>query len=61
MPFIQCEFQEGLSDEQKDELAEKIVDVVNKSIGSSPPHINVVIREWPGKNLVEAGVHRRKF
>lgn len=61
MPFIQVEVQQGLSDEQKDELAEKVVEVVHKSIGSSVPHINVVIRDWPGKNLVEAGQHGRKY
>lgn len=61
MPFIQCDFQHGLSNAQKDELTEKIVDVVNKSIGSSRPHINVVIREWPEKNLVEAGKHARRY
>lgn len=61
MPFIQCELQQGLTDQQKDELAERIVNAVHQSIGSSIPHINVVIRDWPGKNLVEAGSHNRKY
>lgn len=61
MPYIQCEFQEGLSKQQKERLANQIVKVVNASIGSSIPHINVVIREWPGQNLVEAGEHDRDF
>lgn len=61
MPFIQCDFQSILTDAQKEKLAAGIVEVVNKSIGSSIPHINVVIREWPGRNLVEAGEPSRKF
>jgi 4-oxalocrotonate tautomerase family enzyme len=55
MPYIQLDIQEGLTLEQKKALTTQVVDVVNKAIGSSKPHINFVIREWPTENIAEAG------
>lgn len=61
MPYIQCEFQEGLSETQKRDLAERIVEVVHEHLGSPIPFISAVIREWPAANMVEAGEIGRVF
>ncbi|GLV23898.1 tautomerase family protein [Sphingobium sp. TomTYG45] len=55
MPFIQCDIELGLSDEQKIEIVRRMVNVTNKAIGSSCEHINVVIREHPAANIGETG------
>jgi 4-oxalocrotonate tautomerase family enzyme len=55
MPFIQCDIEVGLSDEQKTEIVRRMVEVTNKAIGSSCEHINVVIREHPKANIGETG------
>lgn len=55
MPFIQCDIEEGLSDEKKTEIIRRMVTVTNKAIGSSCEHINVVIREHPTTNIGETG------
>jgi 4-oxalocrotonate tautomerase family enzyme len=55
MPFIQCDIEYGLSDEQKTEIVRRMIEVTNKSIGSSCEHINVVIREHPAANIGETG------
>ncbi len=55
MPFIQCDLQEGLTNEQKELLVRKMTEVTHKAIGSAYRHINVVLREHPGSNLGEAG------
>ena len=55
MPFIQCDIEEGLSDEQKTEIIERMVQVTHKAIGSSCAHINVVLREHPTANMGETG------
>jgi 4-oxalocrotonate tautomerase family enzyme len=61
MPFIQCDIQEGLSDEKKRELVNRFTQVTHESIGSAIAHINVVIREHSATNLGEAGVVDRKL
>jgi phenylpyruvate tautomerase PptA (4-oxalocrotonate tautomerase family) len=55
MPFIHVDLETGLTDEEKLELTRKIVQVTHDAIGSAVGHINVVLREWPGVNIVEAG------
>ena len=55
MPFIQCDIEEGLSDEKMTEIIRRMVAVTNKAIGSSCEHINVVIREHPTANIGETG------
>lgn len=55
MPFIQCDLEQGLSDTQKKELVRRMADITHKAIGSAMGHINVVLREHPSANLVEAG------
>ncbi len=61
MPFIQCEFQHGLSEAEKTRLLERIVEVVHEHLGSPLPFISAVIREWSGCNMVEAGEIGRRF
>ena len=61
MPYIQVDIQTGLDPAKKKQLTESIVDVVNKAIGSSRAHINVVLREWPTANIVEAGESERNL
>jgi phenylpyruvate tautomerase PptA (4-oxalocrotonate tautomerase family) len=55
MPYIQCDLEIGLSDEEKTALIRKMVEVTHKAIGSAYGHINVVLREHPASNLAEAG------
>jgi 4-oxalocrotonate tautomerase family enzyme len=55
MPFIQCDIEQGLSDEQKTEIVRRMVDVTHAAIGSACEHINVVLREHPAVNLGETG------
>ena len=55
MPFIHVDLETGLTEEDKVELTQRIVEVTHDAIGSAVGHINVVIRDWPGANIVEAG------
>lgn len=55
MPFIQIDIEHGLTKPQKTELTQEVVKIVNAAIGSSVEHINVVVRESPTENIVEAG------
>jgi phenylpyruvate tautomerase PptA (4-oxalocrotonate tautomerase family) len=59
MPFIQCDLEVGLSDNEKRDLVKKMTEVTHKAIGSAYGHINVVLREHPGSNIGEAGVADR--
>ncbi len=55
MPFIHVDLETGLTEEETIDLTQKIVEVTHDAIGSAVGHINVVIRDWPGANIVEAG------
>ncbi len=55
MPFIQCDLEVGLSDDEKAALVKKMTEVTHKAIGSAYGHINVVLREHPANNIGEAG------
>jgi 4-oxalocrotonate tautomerase family enzyme len=55
MPFIQCDLEVGLSDEEKTALVKTMTEITHKAIGSAHGHINVVLREHPAANLGEAG------
>ena len=55
MPFIHVDLETGLTEEEKIELTQRIVEVTHDAIGSAVGHINVVIRDWSGANIVEAG------
>src|SRR5215207_2854420 len=55
MPYIQIDIEHGLTKPQKAELTKEVVKIVNAAIGSSIGHINVVVRESPTANIVEAG------
>lgn len=55
MPFIQCDLEVGLADNEKTALVQKMTDITHKAIGSAYAHINVVLREHPAANLGEAG------
>ena len=61
MPFIQCDLEAGLSDQQKKRLVERMTEVTHNAIGSAYGHINVVLREHPSSNLGEAGEPDRKL
>lgn len=61
MPYIQIEMQQGLAAEPKKAMLAEIVDLVNKTIGSSKAHINVALIELPPENLAEAGVPDRRL
>jgi phenylpyruvate tautomerase PptA (4-oxalocrotonate tautomerase family) len=55
MPFIQCDLEVGLSDEEKLALVKSMTEITHKTIGSAYGHINVVLREHPAANIGEAG------
>ena len=55
MPFIQCDLEAGLSENEKRDLVKRMIEVTHKSIGSAYGHINVVLREHPSSNIGEAG------
>ena len=55
MPFIQCDLEVGLSENEKRDLVKRMIEVTHKSIGSAYGHINVVLREHPSSNIGEAG------
>ena len=55
MPYIQCDLEQGLSNSQKKELVRRMAEVTHRAIGSAMAHINVVLREHPSVNLLEAG------
>jgi 4-oxalocrotonate tautomerase family enzyme len=55
MPFIQCDLEAGLSDNEKRDLVKKMTEITHRAIGSAYGHINVVLREHPSSNLGEAG------
>ena len=55
MPFIQVDIRSGLSADQREALAERIVEVVHDAIGSARAHVNVAIREVEPGALVESG------
>jgi len=59
MPFIQCDLEVGLNDNEKRDLVKKMTEVTHKAIGSADGHINVVLREHPASNIGEAGVADR--
>jgi phenylpyruvate tautomerase PptA (4-oxalocrotonate tautomerase family) len=59
MPFIQCDLEIGLSDDEKLALIKAMTDITHKAIGSAHGHINVVLREHPASNIGEAGVAGR--
>jgi phenylpyruvate tautomerase PptA (4-oxalocrotonate tautomerase family) len=61
MPYIQCDLEEGLSNEVKEALVKKMIAVTHDSIGSAVGHINVVLREHSASNLGEAGVSARRL
>jgi phenylpyruvate tautomerase PptA (4-oxalocrotonate tautomerase family) len=55
MPFIQCDLEAGLSEDEKRDLVKRMIEVTHKSIGSAYGHINVVLREHASSNIGEAG------
>lgn len=55
MPYIQCDLEVGLSDEEKTALVQAMTEITHKAIGSAYGHINVVLREHPASNIGEAG------
>jgi phenylpyruvate tautomerase PptA (4-oxalocrotonate tautomerase family) len=55
MPYICCDVQEGLTDEQKSRLVDEIVRITHEKIGSPIPYIHVAIREFPRSSFVQSG------
>ena len=55
MPFIQCDLEIGLTDQEKRDLVQRMTEITHLTIGSAYGHINVVLREHPSSNLGEAG------
>ena len=55
MPFIQCDLEVGLTDQEKRDLVQRMTEITHRTIGSAYGHINVVLREHPSSNLGEAG------
>ncbi len=55
MPVIQCDIREGRSEAQKQALARGIAQVAQKTIGSPPQYVYVLIRETPGSQHFHGG------
>ncbi|TXN00735.1 hypothetical protein FV242_20965 [Methylobacterium sp. WL64] len=55
MPFIQCDLEVGLSDDEKTALIRRMTEITHQTIGSAYAHINVILREHPTANLGEGG------
>jgi phenylpyruvate tautomerase PptA (4-oxalocrotonate tautomerase family) len=61
MPYICCDIQQGLSDDQKERLADAITRITHESIGSPIPYIHVAIREFPKSSFVQSGLRGREY
>jgi phenylpyruvate tautomerase PptA (4-oxalocrotonate tautomerase family) len=61
MPYICCDIQEGLSDKQKERLADAITRITHETIGSPIPYIHVAIREFPKSGFVQSGLRGREY
>ena len=61
MPYICCDVQEGLTDRQKERLADEITRITHEMIGSPIPYIHVAIREFPRSAFVQSGVRGREY
>ncbi len=55
MPYICCDVQAGLTDRQKERLADQITRITHEMIGSPIPYIHVAIREFPRSAFVQSG------
>lgn len=55
MPFIECHIATGLSVARKQQLIRDVIDVTNKSIGSDPKIINVLLVEHAEANMSISG------
>nr|3EJ3_B Chain B, Beta-subunit of trans-3-chloroacrylic acid dehalogenase [Pseudomonas pavonaceae]3EJ3_D Chain D, Beta-subunit of trans-3-chloroacrylic acid dehalogenase [Pseudomonas pavonaceae]3EJ3_F Chain F, Beta-subunit of trans-3-chloroacrylic acid dehalogenase [Pseudomonas pavonaceae]3EJ3_H Chain H, Beta-subunit of trans-3-chloroacrylic acid dehalogenase [Pseudomonas pavonaceae]3EJ3_J Chain J, Beta-subunit of trans-3-chloroacrylic acid dehalogenase [Pseudomonas pavonaceae]3EJ3_L Chain L, Beta-s len=54
-PFIECHIATGLSVARKQQLIRDVIDVTNKSIGSDPKIINVLLVEHAEANMSISG------
>lgn len=61
MPVIQIDLREGLTDDQKRGLAQKVIKAVSEGAGAPFEHIHLVIRESRGINFVFGGEHVPEF
>jgi phenylpyruvate tautomerase PptA (4-oxalocrotonate tautomerase family) len=61
MPYICCDVQEGLTDRQKEMLADEITRITHEMIGSPIPYIHVAIRELPKAGFVQSGLRGREY
>jgi phenylpyruvate tautomerase PptA (4-oxalocrotonate tautomerase family) len=57
VPVITCDIRVGRTPEHKSRLAAALTRAVSEVTGVSVDHIFLVIREVPGFNFVDAGVH----
>jgi 4-oxalocrotonate tautomerase family enzyme len=57
MPIITCDIRVGRTKEQKSQLAMGLTKAVQEATGVSEEYIFLVMREMPGFNFVDAGVH----
>jgi phenylpyruvate tautomerase PptA (4-oxalocrotonate tautomerase family) len=57
VPVITCDIRVGRAPELKSRLAAALTKAVSEVTGVSVDHIFLVMREVPGFNFVDAGVH----
>lgn len=57
MPFITCDIRIGRTPAQKSRLAKDLTQAVHEITGAPLSAVFIVIRELPGFNFVEGGVH----
>ncbi|KGA96098.1 4-oxalocrotonate tautomerase [Alkalihalobacillus alcalophilus ATCC 27647 = CGMCC 1.3604] len=55
MPIVTVQMLEGRTDEQKQELVEKVTAAVSESIGAPAERVSIVIEEMKKTNFAVAG------
>jgi len=55
MPFVQIDFLEGRSVEQKRALVKKVTEAIVETANCPAEAVNIILREMPKEHLANAG------
>ncbi|MBF2600020.1 4-oxalocrotonate tautomerase [Listeria seeligeri] len=58
MPFVNIQFLEGRSDEQKKALVSEVTDVVSKNLKAPKENIHVILEEMKKTDYAVGGVRK---
>lgn len=56
MPVIHINIRDGLSVDQKRDVAKKVTDVIEDSLGIDPQRTEIFFHDIPDENFAKAGV-----